>query len=154
MGALAVPPSVMVTRSEVCVTPGMGLSRMELIQLKIVELAPMPSASVTMAMAAKPGDFFSIRRLYRKSASKAPISRSSPHALLHCNRNQSCIIVPVAAAKRCDGIKNLLLQLFRACVAIFPEPLHQTGISKFFALRKAGFRHAVSEAPHAVPRLT
>src|ERR1700684_1256163 len=124
MGALAVPPSVMVTRSEVRVTPGMGLSRVELIQLKIVELAPIPSASVTIAMAAKPGDFFSIRKLYRKSVSKAPISRSSPNALLHSNRNQSCIIVPVAAAECSDGIKNLLLQLLRACVAIFAEQLN------------------------------
>src|ERR1700728_318113 len=74
MGALAVPPSVMVTRSDVWLTPGIGLSKVELIQLKIVELAPMPSASVSIAMAAKPGDFLNIRRLYRKSASKTPIS--------------------------------------------------------------------------------
>src|ERR1700677_4331295 len=80
MGARAVPPSVMVTRSAVRVTPGMGLSKVELIQLRYVELAPMPSASVTIAMAAKPGDFFRIRRLYRKSASKAAISLLSQRA--------------------------------------------------------------------------
>src|SRR5277367_2525789 len=47
--------------------PGTGLSKDALIQLKIVVFAPMPRASVKIAMAANPGAFAIIRRLYRTS---------------------------------------------------------------------------------------
>src|SRR5580693_10412997 len=49
------------------VSPGTGFSNAELIQEKIVVLAPMPNASVRMAMAAKPGALAIIRALYRTS---------------------------------------------------------------------------------------
>ncbi|HWY71619.1 MAG TPA: hypothetical protein VNX88_23335 [Terriglobales bacterium] len=51
----------------------MGFSNVELIQLKIVVFAPMPSASVRMAIAANPGDLAIIRRLYRASCHKVVI---------------------------------------------------------------------------------
>jgi hypothetical protein len=44
-----------VIKSLVCAIPGMGSRSVELIQLKIVLLAAMPSARVTMATEAKPG---------------------------------------------------------------------------------------------------
>src|SRR6202046_5553040 len=47
--------------------PGTGFSNAELIQLKIVVLAPIPSASVRMIIAAYPGPFAIVRRLYRTS---------------------------------------------------------------------------------------
>jgi hypothetical protein len=45
----------------------MGFNKVELIQLKIVVFAPIPKASVRMAMKAYPGAFAIIRRLYRTS---------------------------------------------------------------------------------------
>src|ERR1700675_105621 len=48
-------------------SPGIGFSNDELIQLKIVVFAPIPSASVSMARAANPGAFAITRRLYRTS---------------------------------------------------------------------------------------
>jgi hypothetical protein len=49
------------TSSFVRAEPGLGSSSTELTQLKIVELAPMPSASITTATVAKPGFAFSER---------------------------------------------------------------------------------------------
>jgi hypothetical protein len=40
----------------VCDTPGIGLNIVELIQLAIVLLAPMPKASVSTAVNVNPGD--------------------------------------------------------------------------------------------------
>ena len=54
-------------------SPGMGFSNVELIQLKIVVFAPMPRASVRMAITAYPGDLAIIRRLYRTSCHKVVI---------------------------------------------------------------------------------
>src|ERR1700678_755862 len=71
----------MTTKSDVCRTPGMGLSRVELIQLKIVLFAPIPSASVSTAIAAKLGDFLNTRKLYRRSWSKVSIC-SSPSSVI------------------------------------------------------------------------
>ena len=46
---------MIVIMSLVCAIPGMGSSRVELIQLKIVLLAAMPSARVTIATEVKLG---------------------------------------------------------------------------------------------------
>ena len=43
------------TSSDVRVAPGIGFSSTLLTQLKIVALAPMPRASMSTAVAAKPG---------------------------------------------------------------------------------------------------
>ena len=51
----------------VSATPGIGSRSVELIQLKIVLFAPMPSASVITTMAVKPGFFASMRKPYCKS---------------------------------------------------------------------------------------
>jgi hypothetical protein len=45
------------------VIPGTGFNSAELIQLKIVVFAPIPSASVRIAIAANPGAFAITRRL-------------------------------------------------------------------------------------------
>src|SRR5689334_20391584 len=54
--------------------PGTGFSTVELIQLKIVEFAPMPSASVSTAITVNPGDFSRVRIPYFKSCSSVLIS--------------------------------------------------------------------------------
>src|ERR1700741_4625317 len=59
--------SAIATTSLGLASPGMGFSNAELIQLKIVAFAPIPSASVRMAIAANPGALAIIRRLYRTS---------------------------------------------------------------------------------------
>src|ERR1700730_13837205 len=59
--------SVIDTTSLGLASPGTGFSNAELIQLKIVVFAPIPSARVRMASAAKPGVFLIARRLYRTS---------------------------------------------------------------------------------------
>ncbi len=66
MTATAAPPGVRPliteTRSPLSVTPGIGSSRVELIQLKIVLLAAMPRARTSTAVAVKPGDEISDRK--------------------------------------------------------------------------------------------
>src|ERR1700676_4310898 len=59
--------SVRDTTSLGLVSPGTGFNNAELIQLKIVVFAPIPSASVRMAIAANPGALASARQLYRTS---------------------------------------------------------------------------------------
>jgi hypothetical protein len=54
-------------------TPGTGFRRVELIQEKIVVLAPMPSTRVSTATVVKPGDLASSLRLYRTSCKKKVI---------------------------------------------------------------------------------
>ena len=62
------------TRAEVSDAPGMGLRRVELIQLKMVLLAPMPRARVSMATKVKLGDLARRRRAKRRSLSNvAPV---------------------------------------------------------------------------------
>ena len=61
MGVREFPPEVNARIFPVLAAPGMGFSRVELIQLKMVLLAPIPKASVSIAVAVKPGDFSSTR---------------------------------------------------------------------------------------------
>ena len=55
VGCSLLSPRTIVIMSLVYAIPGMGSSRVELIQLKIVLLAAMPSARVTIATKVKPG---------------------------------------------------------------------------------------------------
>src|ERR1700720_3501292 len=59
--------SAIATTSLGLASPGTGFNNAELIQLKIVVFAPIPSASVRMASAANPGALAIIRMLYRTS---------------------------------------------------------------------------------------
>ena len=74
--------NVSATTSFGLLSPGTGFSNAELIQLKIVVFAPMPSASVRIAIAANPGAFAIIRKLYRTSCQidviRASCSAPSP----------------------------------------------------------------------------
>ena len=70
-------------------TPGSGLSSTALIQLKIVVLAPMPSASVRIATAVKPGACRARRTANRTSCS-TPANRRArrlPVAAASCARS-------------------------------------------------------------------
>src|SRR6266849_6652312 len=53
--------------------PGKGARSTALIQVKMVALAPIPSARVTTTVRVKPGRFSSVRTLYRRSCQKIPI---------------------------------------------------------------------------------
>jgi len=55
--------SVSDTTSSALVIPGTGFNSAELIQLKIVVFAPIPSASVRIAIAANPGAWATKRTL-------------------------------------------------------------------------------------------
>jgi len=69
------------------VSPGTGLSNVELIQLKIVVFAPIPKASVRIASAANPGAFAITRRLYRMSCQNE-VTHAPPYfeQFLACSR--------------------------------------------------------------------
>src|SRR5579864_281004 len=74
--------------------PGTGFSNAELIQLKIVVFAPMPSASVRMAIAVNPGVFVIARRLYRTSCQNEVIRippRTSSYAE-HVFAHPGCLL--------------------------------------------------------------
>src|ERR1700687_4214958 len=80
--------SVIDTTSLGLAIPGTGFNNAELIQLKIVVFAPIPSARVRMARAAKPGVFLIARRLYRTSCQSGVIraprySECSKHVVAH-----------------------------------------------------------------------
>src|SRR5271163_2750744 len=90
--------------------PGRGLSRTLRTQLKIVVVAPMPSASVSTAMAVKLGDLRSMRRLKRTSWKRFSISMSLPPAP-----------TPSAALRECcDG----LLAIFIVVRLLVPQSHH------------------------------
>ena len=67
MGFSLHSPLITETSLLVFAAPGIGSNRVELIQLKIVLFAPIPSASVITATAVKPGFFASIRKPKRAS---------------------------------------------------------------------------------------
>jgi hypothetical protein len=67
----------MATSSPVFATPGIGFNSVELIQEKIVVLAPMPNTKVRSATVVKPGDLTSSLRLYRTSCQKEVMRSTS-----------------------------------------------------------------------------
>src|ERR1700733_5551126 len=77
--------SVSATTSFGLASPGTGFSNAELIQLNILVFAPIPSASVRIAITANPGAFKIIRKLYRKSCQieliRAPPTPRHAHSL-------------------------------------------------------------------------
>src|SRR5579862_6912467 len=87
-GFLLSLPIEMATSSPVFSTPGIGFSRVELIQEKIVVFAPIPRTSVSNAAAVNPGAAANCRRLYRTSCHKVVISllpRKPDSILAECN---------------------------------------------------------------------
>lgn len=61
-----------------CSTPGNGLRSSERSQLKTVVFAPMPTAMVRIATAAKPGLLRKLRSVYRKSWSNSDVTLHPP----------------------------------------------------------------------------
>src|SRR5260370_24286922 len=99
--------------------PGKGARSTALIQVKMVALAPIPSAKVTTTVRVKPGRFSSVRRLYRKSCQKVSISRG-----LRSRRRRapgpSTIIGANARHSQCRTSFNMYMT-FGTC---FPQPHH------------------------------
>src|SRR4051812_28841968 len=72
--------------------------------------APMPSASVSTAMAVKPGLFRNMRSVWRTSCSTERIESLPASSLFDCDDHQGSVIFEMVSAMSCDRGEQVALQ--------------------------------------------
>src|SRR5688500_13406753 len=128
-------------------TPGAGRNSRASMKPKTAVFAPVPSASVSTAIAVHPGVRASVRAAYRKSCSRLSMTRPSarvvPRAAMSLTAADKPLADPPAlkGAARVFGIENGAVESGQPVIVNFWDPHEHT--PSVYAPRRLRFRLGV-----------